>query len=131
MQYAMPVLVEAHPPHPTHTHSSNTHPISFPFQVVAAELNLEGGREYVTYKIRVSDGTDGPQWTVARRFRNFEELHRVLRGNPAYKLKLPPKKVFFHNQVRPLCFGGCVWRGCRFDVYVVHDKVPFLHLVLV
>lgn len=68
-------------------------------QVVAAELNTEGGKEYVTYKIRVTDGTDGPQWTVARRFRNFEELHRVLRANPAYKLKLPPKKVFFHNQV--------------------------------
>lgn len=82
--------------------------------MVAAELNTEGGREYVTYKIRVSDGVEGAQWTVARRFRNFEELHRVLRGNPAYKLKLPPKRVFFHNQVClyvvDTCNHACVHR---------------------
>ncbi len=39
------------------------------------------------------------QWTVSRRYSNFEQLHRMLRADPAYKLKLPPKRVFLYNQV--------------------------------
>ena len=47
-------------------------------QVVAAELNNAGSKEIVMFIIRVAD--DSGEWSVARRFRNFETLHRAMRG---------------------------------------------------
>ncbi len=61
-------------------------------QVVAAELHSEGSKDVVIYKIRVADGSG--EWTVSRRFRNFETLHRALRELAAYRLRLPAKKIF-------------------------------------
>lgn len=46
-------------------------------------------------QIRVAD--DGGEWTVSRRYRNFEVLHRQLRAYVAYRLKLPPKRIFIHS----------------------------------
>jgi sorting nexin-13 len=34
---------------------------------------------------------------VSRRYRNFEVLHRQLRAYAAYRLKLPPKRIFIHS----------------------------------
>lgn len=51
--------------------------ISSLVQVVAADLKSEAGRDFVTYKVRVAD--DAAEWTVSRRFRNFEALHSRLR----------------------------------------------------
>ncbi len=47
-------------------------------------------------QVRVADAD--AEWTVSRRFRNFEALHRALRGVPAYRLRLPAKRIFPHNQ---------------------------------
>ena len=47
-------------------------------------------------QVRVAD-TDA-EWTVSRRFRNLEALHRALRGVPAYRMRLPAKRIFPHNQ---------------------------------
>jgi len=63
--------------------------------VVAPEINTNGGREYVVFKIRVSDQSG--EWTVTRRYRNFEALHRLLRDVPVYREldpRLPPKRFF-------------------------------------
>lgn len=65
-------------------------------QVVAAELNSEGSKDIVIYKIRVADSTG--EWTVSRRFRNFESLQRTLKELPSYKIKMPAKRVFSHSQ---------------------------------
>jgi hypothetical protein len=46
-------------------------------------------------QIRVAD--DAEEWTVSRRYRNFESLHRQLRMHSAYRLKLPPKRIFIHS----------------------------------
>ena len=46
-------------------------------------------------QIRVAD--DAGEWSVSRRYRNFEVLHRQLRGYAAYRLKLPPKRIFIHS----------------------------------
>ncbi|GMH39284.1 hypothetical protein BSKO_07182 [Bryopsis sp. KO-2023] len=60
----------------------------------------DGGRKrYVVFKIRVADDTG--EWTVARRYRNFEALHKSLRDHPVYQelgLKLPPKRFLLHSQ---------------------------------
>eukprot|EP00210_Caulerpa_lentillifera_P002905 g2773.t1 len=63
--------------------------------VVAPEINTNKGREYVVFKIRVADQSG--EWTVARRYRNFEALHKLLRDVPAYRElnpRLPPKRIF-------------------------------------
>ncbi|KAL6776573.1 CPLD29 [Auxenochlorella protothecoides x Auxenochlorella symbiontica] len=65
-------------------------------RVVVADLNAAGGKDYVVYQVRVGD--DVGEWTVARRYRNFEVLHRQLKQDPCYRLKLPPKRVFVHSQ---------------------------------
>mmetsp|Transcript_13710 Transcript_13710/g.41406 ORF Transcript_13710/g.41406 Transcript_13710/m.41406 type:complete len:1265 (+) Transcript_13710:304-4098(+) len=64
-------------------------------KVVAAELTSGGSKEVVMFIIRVAD--DRGEWTLARRFRHFESLHRSMRGYPAYKGRLPPKRIFFHT----------------------------------
>lgn len=56
---------------------------------MAADLHSEGSKDYVVYKIRVADHSG--EWTVSRRFRNFETLHRQLRevrGVPFGMLRL-------------------------------------------
>ncbi len=65
-------------------------------QVVAADLSSDGGRDVVMYKIRVADARG--EWTVSRRFRHFEGLHRNLRDVAAYRIKLPGKRIFAHGQ---------------------------------
>ncbi|KAG7671832.1 hypothetical protein Ndes2526B_g07257 [Nannochloris sp. 'desiccata'] len=66
-------------------------------RVVAADLNTSGAKDFVVYKIRVGDDS-GREWTVSRRYRHFEVLHRQLRGTPYYKSKLPAKRIFIHTQ---------------------------------
>lgn len=66
--------------------------------VVAPEINTNGGREYVVFKIRVADQTG--EWTVTRRYRNFEALHKFLRDDPVYQElqpRLPPKAFMFQT----------------------------------
>ena len=83
-------------------------------QVVAAELNSEGSKDVVIYKIRVADGTG--EWTVSRRFRNFEALHRALKEAPTYRLKMPAKRVFTHSQTVEFVEE----RRQQLDVYLQH-----------
>ncbi|KAI3433581.1 hypothetical protein D9Q98_003392 [Chlorella vulgaris] len=64
-------------------------------KVVAADLNTSSSKDFVEFKIRVAD--DAEEWTVSRRYRNFESLHRQLRMHSAYRLKLPPKRIFIHS----------------------------------
>lgn len=64
--------------------------------MVAAELNTEGSKDVVIYKIRVADSTG--EWTVSRRFRNFESLQRTLKELPGYRIRMPAKRVFTHSQ---------------------------------
>lgn len=67
-------------------------------RVCAPEINNNGGREYVVFKIRVADQTG--EWTVTRRYRNFEALHKILRDLPAYQElgpRLPPKTYMFQS----------------------------------
>jgi hypothetical protein len=66
-------------------------------RVVAADLNTSGAKDFVVYKIRVGDDS-GREWTVSRRYRHFEVLHRQLRGASYYKSKLPAKRIFIHTQ---------------------------------
>ena len=66
-------------------------------QVVAADLRSRGGKDWVEFKIRVGDleaggagGTTGEEWSVSRRYRNFEVLHRQLRCYQVYRCACCP-----------------------------------------
>lgn len=68
-------------------------------QVVTAEIvNASGAfaaRDFVVYSIRVGDNRG--EWTISRRYRHFEQLHRHMRGVKGYDISLPPKRLFFHD----------------------------------
>lgn len=66
-------------------------------KVVAADLNTTGAKDFIVYKIRVGDDS-GREWTVSRRYRHFEVLHRQLRALPGYSSKLPAKRIFVHQK---------------------------------
>eukprot|EP00890_Picochlorum_soloecismus_P004147 jgi/Picsp_1/4733/NSC_02102-R1_protein len=64
-------------------------------RIVNAELNTDGARDFVVYKIRVGDASK--EWTICRRYRQFEVLHRQLRQIAGYDCQLPGKRFFFHS----------------------------------
>lgn len=72
--------------------------------MVAGELRSEAGfvgtaHEYVAYVLRVMDGAG--EWSVTRRYRNFETLHLRLQAHcEAYRelrMALPSKRLFNLN----------------------------------
>ena len=64
--------------------------------VRSAEVVMDGEAEVVVYTIHASNGQE--EWTVMRRFRNFEALHRAMRDNPHYRYRLPPKRFLVHTK---------------------------------
>jgi len=69
--------------------------------VVAAEIvNATGSflnSAFVVYSIRVGD--DRGEWTVSRRYRHFEQLHRALRSLNlnGFDAELPSKRYFYRD----------------------------------
>ena len=68
--------------------------------VVAAEIvNATGSfqRDFVVYSIRIGD--DRGEWTVSRRYRHFEQLHRALRSLnlSGFDAELPSKRYFYRD----------------------------------
>eukprot|EP00889_Picochlorum_renovo_P007757 jgi/Picre1/34787/NNA_002253.t1 len=63
--------------------------------VSSAEISSNEARDFVVYRIRVGD--DRGEWTVSRRYRHFESLHRTIRATKGYTLSLPGKRLFGHG----------------------------------
>ncbi|KAG6727897.1 hypothetical protein I3842_02G146900 [Carya illinoinensis] len=61
-----------------------------PLQVLGANIVKSGSKTFAVYSISVAD-VDNNSWSIKRRFRHFEELHRRLKYFPEYNLHLPPK----------------------------------------
>lgn len=59
-------------------------------EVLGANIVKSGSKTFAVYSISVTDA-DNNNWSIKRRFRHFEELHRRLKEFPEYKLSLPPK----------------------------------------
>lgn len=86
-------------------------------RVVAPEINTNGRREYVVFKIRVADKTG--EWTVTRRYRNFEALHKFLRDLPVYRQlnpRLPPKTFVFQGKSGKISLWASVFQGHKTEV---------------
>ncbi|RDX92043.1 Copia protein, partial [Mucuna pruriens] len=61
--------------------------------VVGAYFEKIGSTCFAVYSIEVIDAQN-KTWSVKRRYRNFERLHRHLKDIPNYTLQLPPKRIF-------------------------------------
>ncbi|KAE9584611.1 putative Phox domain, sorting nexin [Lupinus albus] len=59
-------------------------------EVLGASIVKSGSRTFAVYSISVTD-VNNNTWSIKRRFRHFEELHRRLKEFPEYNLHLPPK----------------------------------------
>ncbi|XP_043701238.1 uncharacterized protein LOC122651772 [Telopea speciosissima] len=59
-------------------------------EVLGANIVKSGSRTFAVYSISVTDANNN-SWSIKRRFRHFEELHRRLKEFPQYNLNLPPK----------------------------------------
>ncbi|KAI3835255.1 hypothetical protein MKW98_020371 [Papaver atlanticum] len=59
-------------------------------EVLGANIVKSDSRTFAVYSISVIDA-DNKSWSIKRRFRHFEELHRRLKDYPEYNLSLPPK----------------------------------------
>ncbi|XP_042488981.1 uncharacterized protein LOC122069118 [Macadamia integrifolia] len=59
-------------------------------EVLGANIVKSGSRTFAVYSISVTDANNN-SWSIKRRFRHFEELHRRLKEFPQYNLHLPPK----------------------------------------
>ncbi|CAI0474646.1 unnamed protein product [Linum tenue] len=59
-------------------------------EVLGANIVKSDSKTFAVYSISVTD-VNGNSWSIKRRFRHFEELHRRLKEHPEYSLHLPPK----------------------------------------
>ncbi|XP_077210189.1 phox (PX) domain-containing protein [Tasmannia lanceolata] len=59
-------------------------------EVLGANVVKSDSRTFAVYSISVTDANNN-NWSIKRRFRHFEELHRRLKEFPEYNLGLPPK----------------------------------------
>ncbi|XP_030491797.2 uncharacterized protein LOC115707853 [Cannabis sativa] len=59
-------------------------------EVLGANIVKSGSRTFAVYSVSVVD-VNNNSWSIKRRFRHFEELHRRLKMFSEYNLHLPPK----------------------------------------
>ncbi|KAH9666001.1 phox (PX) domain-containing protein [Citrus sinensis] len=59
-------------------------------EVLGANIVKSDSRTFAVYAIAVTDSNNN-SWSIKRRFRHFEELHRRLKFFQEYNLHLPPK----------------------------------------
>ncbi|XP_047152386.1 uncharacterized protein LOC124824065 [Vigna umbellata] len=59
-------------------------------EVLGANIVKSGSKTFAVYSISVTD-INNNSWSIKRRFRHFEELHRRLKEFSEYNLHLPPK----------------------------------------
>ncbi|KAM1412636.1 hypothetical protein ACFXTO_025341 [Malus domestica] len=59
-------------------------------EVLGANIVKSDSKTFAVYSIAVTD-VNNNSWSIKRRFRHFEELHRRLKEFPEYNLHLPPK----------------------------------------
>ncbi|XP_021737939.1 uncharacterized protein LOC110704463 [Chenopodium quinoa] len=59
-------------------------------EVLGANIVTSSSKTFAVYSISVIDA-ERNSWSIKRRYRHFEELHRRLKEYPEYNLHLPPK----------------------------------------
>ncbi|KAJ7962999.1 Phox-associated domain,Sorting nexin [Quillaja saponaria] len=75
-------------------------------EVLGANIVKSGSRTFAVYSISVTD-VNNNSWSIKRRFRHFEELHRRLKEFPEYNLHLPPKHFLSTGLDMPVIQERC------------------------
>ncbi|XP_057968110.1 uncharacterized protein LOC131157761 isoform X2 [Malania oleifera] len=75
-------------------------------EVLGANIVKSGSKTFAVYSISVTD-VNNNSWSIKRRFRNFEELHRRLKEFPQYNLHLPPKHFLSTGLDMPVIQERC------------------------
>ncbi|KAL4583895.1 hypothetical protein LXL04_008480 [Taraxacum kok-saghyz] len=82
-------------------------------EVLGANIVKSGSKTFAVYPISVTD-VNNVSWSIKRRFRHFEELHRRLKEFPEYNLHLPPKHFL----------------STGLDVHVIQQRCKLLDIYL-
>ncbi|KAG8086531.1 hypothetical protein GUJ93_ZPchr0010g10236 [Zizania palustris] len=75
-------------------------------EVVGASIVKSGSGMFAVYSVSVTDANSN-SWSIKRRFRHFEELHRRLKEYPQYNLHLPPKHFLSSGLEVPVVRERC------------------------
>ncbi|XP_012073353.1 uncharacterized protein LOC105634990 isoform X2 [Jatropha curcas] len=75
-------------------------------EVLGANIVKSASRTFAVYSISVTD-VNNNSWSIKRRFRHFEELHRRLKEYPEYNLYLPPKHFLSTGLDMPVIQERC------------------------
>ncbi|XP_062180540.1 uncharacterized protein LOC133884943 isoform X2 [Phragmites australis] len=75
-------------------------------EVVGASIVKSGSGMFAVYSISVTDANSN-SWSIKRRFRHFEELHRRLKEYTQYNLHLPPKHFLSSGLEVPVIRERC------------------------
>eukprot|EP01018_Ginkgo_biloba_P001848 Gb_00123 [translate_table: standard] len=75
-------------------------------KVLGANFVKSGSKTIAVYSISVTDN-ENHTWSIKRRFRHFEELHRRLKDFPEYSLSLPPKRFLSSSLDASFVYERC------------------------
>ncbi|XP_078431779.1 phox (PX) domain-containing protein isoform X2 [Wolffia australiana] len=75
-------------------------------EVLGANIVKSGWETFAVYSIAVTDAGNN-SWSIKRRFRHFEELHRRLKEFSEYNLHLPPKHFLSSGLDIPVIHERC------------------------
>ncbi|KAH7547284.1 hypothetical protein FEM48_Zijuj01G0293400 [Ziziphus jujuba var. spinosa] len=75
-------------------------------EVLGANIVKSGSKTFAVYSISVTD-VNNNSWSIKRRFRHFEELHRRLKEFSEYNLHLPPKHFLSTGSDVPVIQERC------------------------
>ncbi|EOA39561.1 hypothetical protein CARUB_v10008179mg [Capsella rubella] len=76
-------------------------------EVLGANIVKGSSKMFAVYSIAVTDESNH-SWSIKRRFRHFEELHRRLKVFPEYNLHLPPKHFLSTGVDIPVIQERCI-----------------------
>lgn len=76
-------------------------------EVLGANIVKSSSKLFAVYSISVADA-DNNSWSIKRRFRHFEELHRRLKEYSEYSLHLPPKHFLSTGLDVPVIQERCI-----------------------
>ncbi|KAG8364285.1 hypothetical protein BUALT_Bualt19G0112500 [Buddleja alternifolia] len=88
-------------------HSEVPHVPKLRCRVVGADFEKLDSNSFAVYVVVVTDA-DNTTWSVKRRYRNFERLHRHLKDIPNYTLHLPPKRIFSSSTEDTFVHERCI-----------------------
>ncbi|KAG2268377.1 hypothetical protein Bca52824_062932 [Brassica carinata] len=76
-------------------------------EVLGSNIVKSSSKMFAVYSVAVTDESNH-SWSIKRRFRHFEELHRRLKVFPEYNLHLPPKHFLSTGVDIPVIQERCV-----------------------